>query len=32
MAYVDWFNPRRLHGEVTDDANYTVPAEAGADS
>ena len=27
MTYVDWFNHRRLHGEITDDANYTTPAE-----
>ena len=23
MTYVDWFNQRRLHGEITDDARYT---------
>ena len=23
MTYVDWFNHRRLHGEITDDASYT---------
>ncbi len=28
MTYVDWFNHRRLHGEITDDATYTTPAEA----
>jgi hypothetical protein len=22
-----WFNLRRLHGEITDDATYTTPAE-----
>jgi hypothetical protein len=27
MTYVDWFNHRRLHGEITDDASYTTPAE-----
>ena len=27
MTYVDWFNHRRLHGEITDDASYTPPAE-----
>jgi putative transposase len=27
MSYVDWFNHRRLHGEITDDAGYTTPAE-----
>ncbi|MGI8792729.1 MAG: hypothetical protein ACR2H3_06090 [Acidimicrobiales bacterium] len=24
---VDWFNHRRLHGEITSDATYTTPAE-----
>jgi transposase InsO family protein len=28
MTYVDWFNHRRLHGEITDDATHTTPAEA----
>ncbi len=28
MTYVDWFNHRRLHGEITDDNSYTTPAEA----
>ena len=28
MTYVDWFNHRRLHGEITDDASYTTPVEA----
>ena len=28
MTYVDWFNHRRLHGEITADASYTTPAEA----
>ena len=27
MTYVDWFNHRRLHGEITDNTNYTTPAE-----
>ena len=27
LTYVDWFNHRRLHGGITDDANYTTPAE-----
>ena len=26
MTYVDWFNHRRLHGTITDDASYTTPA------
>ena len=30
MTYVDWFNHRRLHGEITDDATYTTPVEAEA--
>lgn len=30
MSYVDWFNHRRLHGEITDDASYTTPAESEA--
>jgi putative transposase len=30
MTYVDWFNHRRLHGEITTDANYTTPAEVEA--
>jgi putative transposase len=30
MSYIDWFNHRRLHGEITDDATYTTPAEAEA--
>jgi len=28
MTYIDWFNHRRLHGEITADASYTTPAEA----
>lgn len=31
LGYVDWFNHRRLHGEITDDASYTTPAEIEAD-
>jgi transposase InsO family protein len=27
MTYVDWFNHRRIHGEVTDNATYATPAE-----
>ena len=27
LGYVDWFNHRRLHGEITDDTSYTTPAE-----
>jgi putative transposase len=30
MTYVDWFNHRRLHGEITNDATYTTPIEAEA--
>jgi putative transposase len=30
MTYVDWFNHRRLHGEITNDASYTTPIEAEA--
>lgn len=30
MTYVDWFNHRRLHGEITDDTSYTTPAESEA--
>jgi putative transposase len=26
MSYVDWFNHRRLHGEITDGPGYTTPA------
>ena len=31
LGYVDWFNHRRLHGEITDDATYITPAEFEAD-
>ena len=27
LEYIDWFNHRRLHGEITDDNTYTTPAE-----
>jgi putative transposase len=27
MTYVDWFNHRRLHGQITGDASYVTPAE-----
>jgi putative transposase len=27
MGYIDWFNHRRLHGEITDDTTYVTPAE-----
>ena len=27
MTYVDWFNHRRVHSGITDDASYTTPAE-----
>ena len=27
MTYLDWFNHRRIHGEITTDASYTTPAE-----
>jgi putative transposase len=30
MTYLDWFNHRRLHGEITNDATYTTPTEAEA--
>ena len=31
MTYVDWFNHRRLHGEITDGPGYTTPAAFEAD-
>ena len=31
MTYVDWFNHRRLHGEITPDPGYTTPAQTEAD-
>jgi putative transposase len=27
MGYIDWFNHRRLHGEITKDTSYVTPAE-----
>ena len=32
MTYVDWFNQRRLHGEIANDAIYKILAEAGTDN
>jgi len=32
MTDVDWFNQRRLHGKITSDATYTIPAEANMPS
>ncbi len=26
LGYVDWFNHRRLHGEITDGSGYTTPS------
>jgi putative transposase len=31
LEYVDWFNNRRLHGEITDGPGYTTPAAFEAD-
>jgi putative transposase len=31
LTYVDWFNHRRLHGQITDGAGYTTPATFEAD-
>ena len=31
LGYIDWFNHRRLHGEITDDNFYIAPAEHEAD-
>jgi putative transposase len=28
LTYVDWFNHRRLHGEITDHVTFTTPADA----
>ena len=28
LTYVDWFNQRRLHGEITDGPGYTAAFEA----
>lgn len=30
LTYVDWFNHRRLHSGITDDASYVTPAEHDA--
>ena len=30
LGYIDWFNHRRLHGEITDGPGYLTPAEAEA--
>jgi putative transposase len=27
LEYIDWFNHRRLHGEITDDNTYIIPAQ-----
>lgn len=27
LNYIDWFNHHRLHGEITDDNSYVIPAE-----
>jgi putative transposase len=32
MTYVDWFNHRRLHGEITEGPSYTTPARHEADN
>jgi putative transposase len=31
LEYVDWFNNRRLHGEITEGPGYTTPAAFEAD-
>jgi putative transposase len=31
LTYVDWFNNRRLHGEITDGPGYTTPVAFEAD-
>lgn len=31
LTYVDWFNHRRLHGQITDRPGYTTPAAFEAD-
>jgi putative transposase len=31
LTYVDWFNNRRLHGQITDGPGYTTPAAFEAD-
>jgi putative transposase len=27
LGYIDWFNHRRLHGEIIADPSYVTPAE-----
>jgi hypothetical protein len=27
LAAIDWFNHHRLHGQITDDNSYLLPAE-----
>ena len=27
LGYIDWFNQRRLHGEISTDSTYATPAE-----
>jgi putative transposase len=31
LTYVDWFNHRRLHGQITPGSGYTTPANHEAD-
>jgi hypothetical protein len=31
LSYIDWFNHRRLHGQITDGPGYTTPAAYEAD-
>lgn len=31
LEYVDWFNHRRRHGEITDGPGYTTPADFETD-
>jgi hypothetical protein len=31
MTYLEWFNHRRLHGEITTGPGYTTPAAFEAD-
>ena len=31
MTYLDWFNHRRLHGQISTDAGFSTPAEAETD-
>jgi putative transposase len=32
LGYLDWFNHRRLHGEITEDNSYVTPAQFEATS